>query len=205
MKRHYLILIIALTTWRLQAQDQQTNSGHPTMQKLSALLKTKKADTIQVKVAFPSETIPLRDTIISLFAYTDTIQLKNGFYSIGLLTIDPFNEFNFLQINKWTMFYPNGKAFSTGNYQLGAYVICSGQAPTRRGYSYRTDKWTFWYENSKVMAHGYFDEKKTIQKENTGNQVILTSEIGGKLIFYNDKGQIIKANKTLTDKINNGI
>ncbi len=180
----------------------KSSSAETTWERTVSLYKTGELDSIKTTISFEKSKFQMRDNYELFYIYTDTLKNSFGGIDIGKLIFDYKEEFNYRKIGEWKSYYPNGKLFSKGNYNIGAYKVCRGAAPSIYGYEFKKGFWNYWYENGTQMAKGEFKLVKKKIKETPGTQIKIESNTGKNWKFYDVNGIMIKNNvKDITEII----
>ena len=139
----------------------------------------------------------------NFYFYKDTVEYKDGSYSIGNVTIDPWLQFEHLYIGKIKSYYVNGHILSEGEYALGAYTICQSGGPSVVGYNFKFGRWKYFYDNGKLMAIGDFSIFPSLENTMCGSDTLSKSIPNAKWKFYDEDGGAAKNRQSIIDRINN--
>jgi hypothetical protein len=183
---------------------QKMNSPEIVWQKCVDLYKKGKLDSAKEKVCYFNDQYHLYDTSLTFYTYLDTLKYSDGFFAVGMIILDPCMSFEGRKIGIWIYYYPSGKIFSRGVFEVGAYTECQAGGPDAVGYNFKSGTWSYWYDNGKLMTTGDYKRGKELMRTNCRLDTLYNSSADNSWKCYDKFGNQLPEKNTLILKINQG-
>jgi hypothetical protein len=200
--RKFSTIVLIFTS--VLSYGQTETSPEIVAQECFSLYKQGKLDSITVRVSFFKNAFNNINSYRSFYTKLDTSVFHDGYFAVGYSILDPFFEFHGLRVGTWTYYYPSGIIYSKGEFSLGAFTDCRGQAPAIFGYDFKSGKWEYWYDNGTIMATGRYNVRKRAIDTKCGPDTLIQQQMISNWNFYNKKGRLRRHDNDIPRIINNG-
>lgn len=150
-------------------------------------------DSLDVKIWLADNDYYQVERYQNFYVMPDTIIDSSNNYSIGLIILDPFMQYNNRKIGEWKGYHPNGQLQYIGNYSIGATIWCQVAGPTVSGYNIKSGIWSYFHVNGQLEAKGLYIHSERKVFNSCGTETIYEAFTGSEWHYWDQDGkEIIK-------------